>query len=244
MKTIDRKKAVPISFQLQEIFHDNIDEGLWKRGKQIPTEKELCDFYKVSLVTVRKALKQLELEGLINRFQGKGTFVKDKKVKDLILQSLTGTFAFSAKEERNFSTLMVEKGIEIPNEYITEILKLNANDRVFKLVRIRTVDNTPLYWTKVFIPEKLCLNLLDENFKTQSLYEILKLKYGLIAGSAVRTVETIIASSRAMNYLDVTPGSPINLISSVSYLQDGRPMEYSKNYFRSDLVKFEIKINT
>lgn len=243
MKTVDRKKGLPISFQLQEIFQDNIDEGIWKRGEQIPTEKNLCDLYGVSLITVRKALKQLEIEGIIERFQGKGTIVVDKKVKDLILQSLTGTFAFSKSENRNFSTIMVEKGIEKPNEDTADVLKLNTDERVFKLVRIRNVDNTPLYWTKVFIPEKLCLNLLDEDFKTQSLYEILKLKYGLVAESAVRTMDTIIASSRAMNYLGVVPGTPINRISSVSYLKDGRPMEFSKNYFRSDRVKFEIKIN-
>jgi len=243
MKTIDRSHTIPISYQLQEIFHDNIDEGVWQSGQKIPAENELCEQYGVSLITVRRALKQLEIEGLIKRFQGKGTFIEDKKVKDLILQSLTGSFAFSADGQRNFSTTLIEKGVEKPNEKIIETLQLLPGEKIYKLVRIRNVEENPLYWTKVYIPKRLCPKLLDEDFENQSLYEILKTKYGLVAVSAVRTIETVVASSRAKNYLGVMPGTPLNLVSSVSYLKDGKPMEFSKNYFRSDRVKFEVKIN-
>jgi len=243
IKNIDRNQATPISFQLQEIFHDNIDDGIWQSGEKIPTENELCEQYDVSLITVRKALKQLEIEGLIKRFQGKGTFVQDRKVKDLILQSLTGTFAFSTEGKRNFSTTLIEKNIEVPNEKTIDALQISPTEKVFKLIRIRSVEGSPLYWTKVYIPEHLCPSLLEEEFENRSLYEILKTKYGLAAESAVRTIETVIASSRAKNYLGVTPGTPLHLISSISYLRDGKPMEFSKNYFRSDRVKFEVKIN-
>lgn len=244
MKTLDRNQAIPISFQLQEIFHDHIEEGIWKSHDQIPTEKELCNQYQVSLITVRKALKQLELEGLIKRFQGKGTFVEDRKMKDLILQSLTGSFAFSEPSERNFSTVLVEKSLTSPNQNTMEVLNLNSGDRVIELVRIRNVDHVPLYWTRAFIPEKLCPDLLDENFESQSLYEILETKYKITAASAVRTMETVFASSRAQNYLGVPFGAPISLVSSISFLKDGSPIEYSKNYFRSDRVKFEVWIHS
>ena len=244
MKTIDRNKPIPISYQLQQILHDKIEEGEWRSGEQIPTENELCKQYDVSLITVRQALKQLEIQGLIKRLRGKGTFIEDKKVKDLCLQSLTGSFAFAPKGERNFSTMVVEKGVETPTEYVTEVLELNPEDRVIKLIRIRNVEEKPFFWTKFFLPEKLCPDLLDENLENQSLYEVLKLKYGLVAASASRTIETVIASSRSENYLGVMPGVPINLLTSVSYLQDGRALEYSKCYIRADRVKFEVKINS
>ncbi len=243
MKTVDRNSATPIFYQLQEIFHDNIDEGIWKSGEQIPTENELCKMYDVSLITVRKALKQLELEGLIKCFQGKGTFVEDRKVKDMILQSLTGTFAFTLPDKRNFSTTVVDFKRERPSAMVKDILQLEEDDNVFNLIRIRSVEGEPLYWTKAYLPEKLCPDLLYENLEERSLYEILKSKYGLVAVSAVRTIETQLASSRAKNYLNVVPGTPINMINSISYMEDGRPLEYSKNYFRSDRVKFEVKIN-
>jgi len=97
MNLPDRNKAIPLFYQLQEILHDKIEEGSWQANMRLPSEKELCEMYNVSQITVRKALKQLEIEGIIKRIQGKGTFVEDKKVKDLILQSLSGTFAFSEK---------------------------------------------------------------------------------------------------------------------------------------------------
>ena len=243
MKTVDRNQAVPIFFQLQRIFHDNIDEGVWKKGEQIPTENELCQKYDVSLITVRKALQQLEIEGLIKRMQGKGTFVEDKKVNDLILQSLTGTFAFSSNKKYKYSTTVVEKSILIPEEKIRDLLQLGPGEKAIRLIRIRYVDDEPFYWTKAYIPEKLCPDLLSEDLEKNSLYEIMRSKYSLVATTATRIIETLIASSKGDNYLNITPGTPINLVSSVSYLDDGSTLEYSKNYYRSDRVRFEVKID-
>jgi GntR family transcriptional regulator len=87
-------------------------------------------------------------------------------------------------------------------------LELNPEDRVIKLIRIRNVEEKPFFWTKFFLPEKLCPDLLDEDLENQSLYEVLKLKYGLVAASASRTIETVIASSRSKNYLGVMHGVP------------------------------------
>lgn len=240
MNLPDRNKAIPLFYQLQEILHDKIEEGSWQANMRLPSEKELCEMYNVSQITVRKALKQLEIEGIIKRIQGKGTFVEDKKVKDLILQSLSGTFAFS--EKGNFSTTIVEKSIEKANEQVCQALQLADGQEVTKLIRIRNVDNMPLYWTKAYIPLELCPELINEDLKKQSLYEILKDQYQLEVASAIRTIETILASSRAKNYLGVAPGTPINFVTSISFLANGEPLEYSKNYFRSDKVKFEVRI--
>lgn len=243
MKTVDRNQALPIFYQLQNIFFDNIRAGVWKPGEQIPPESELCAMYDVSLITVRKALQQLEVEGLVRRMQGRGTFVAEKKVNDLILQSMTGTFAFSPPAQTAYSTRVIEKGIELPDAIVMEKLGLRSNQKVIKLVRLRIVDGLPFYWTKAYLPERLCPGLLEEDFEKKSLYEILKSRYGLVVFSAIRAIETRIASSLGKNYLAVSPGTPINVISSVSYLKDGSALEYSKNYFRSDRVRFEVRIN-
>jgi len=236
----DRNKYIPLYYQLKEILHDKIEDESWSINMRLPSEKELCEIYKVSRITVRMALKQLEIEGRIRRDQGKGTFIEDKKAKDLILQSLTGTFAFS--EEVNFSTTVVEKNIEKANEQIYQTLKLTKRGMVTKLVRIRIVRGAPLYWTKAYIPLEICPELIHQDFEKHSLFEILKNLYALEAVSATRTIETVLASSRATNYLGVAAGTPINLVTSTSYLADGRPLEFSKNYFRSDKVIFEVKI--
>lgn len=61
----------------QKILSD-INKGYYKSGESLPKERELCEMYLVSLITVRRALKELEEHGIVTKIQGKGTIVSDK----------------------------------------------------------------------------------------------------------------------------------------------------------------------
>ena len=74
------ESPIPLYHQLLEIFYDYLNSGVWAPGEKIPTEKELTEEFKVSLITVRRALFVLEEEGRIVRKQGKGSFVSDRKM--------------------------------------------------------------------------------------------------------------------------------------------------------------------
>ena len=72
-----KRKNVPLYFQLEQILKSQIMTGELLSGDQIPTEKELAEKYNVSSITVRQAILNLVSEGLLNRKQGRGTFVTD-----------------------------------------------------------------------------------------------------------------------------------------------------------------------
>jgi len=65
----------PISDQVYNYIKGEIVEGNWKPGEKIPSENTLCKTLNVSRVSVRAAIKKLSSIGLIESFQGKGTFV-------------------------------------------------------------------------------------------------------------------------------------------------------------------------
>lgn len=68
--------STPKYEQLKQGMRDNIREGLWKRGERIPLEKTLCDVFDVSLITVKKAKRDLINEGVLTQLPGRrGTFV-------------------------------------------------------------------------------------------------------------------------------------------------------------------------
>jgi len=52
-------------------------EGVWKVGEKLPSENELCATFGVSRVTVRAAIQQLEIIGLVDTRHGGGNFVRD-----------------------------------------------------------------------------------------------------------------------------------------------------------------------
>ncbi len=73
--TIDHNKPVPLYLQLLNQLRDLILSGEWAPGSRLPSEAELQRHLKISRSTIRQALDKAELQGLIERVPGKGTFV-------------------------------------------------------------------------------------------------------------------------------------------------------------------------
>src|SRR5690348_16816348 len=72
---LDRASFVPLHAQLTNILERQILAGTWAAGAAIPSESSLCTRYQVSRITVRRALGDLESNGLLRRERGRGTFV-------------------------------------------------------------------------------------------------------------------------------------------------------------------------
>jgi GntR family transcriptional regulator of arabinose operon len=66
----------PLYSQIFEILRDRISRGEYVTDQQLPTEVELAEQYGVSRITSKRALIDLEREGLIYRRRGSGSFVK------------------------------------------------------------------------------------------------------------------------------------------------------------------------
>jgi GntR family transcriptional regulator len=239
---INKATPVPLYYQLQEILREKIDSGVWQPGEYLPSEWELCKTYDLSRITVRNALHRLEIEGYINRVRGKGSHVSQPKVRELMLQSLTGSYSDHYPQDGRLATKLLEIGLEIPPARVQQALHLNNKQQAIKIVRIRYVESEPLYWTKAYVPYEVCPALLNEDFVNHSFFEILEKKYGLVFTRSERSIYTVLATNNEINYLDLKNGAPISVVESVSYLKNGVAAEYSKTYFRADRCTFEVVI--
>lgn len=77
---INRKSGVPIYKQVKSNIVEKIRSGELKAGFKMPTERVLSDELKVSRNTVSTAYKELEKDGLLVSYQGKGTFVAEESM--------------------------------------------------------------------------------------------------------------------------------------------------------------------
>jgi DNA-binding FadR family transcriptional regulator len=66
---------------LVEAITERIQSGEYKRGDQLPTEKDLIEEFNVSRTVVREAIANLKASGLVATRQGKGAFVLDEAVR-------------------------------------------------------------------------------------------------------------------------------------------------------------------
>ncbi|MGQ7092503.1 DNA-binding transcriptional regulator FrlR, partial [Escherichia coli] len=85
MSATDRYSHQLLYATVRQRLLDDIAQGVYQAGQQIPTENELCTQYNVSRITIRKAISDLVADGVLIRWQGKGTFVQSQKVENALL---------------------------------------------------------------------------------------------------------------------------------------------------------------
>lgn len=241
-KTIDFGSPIPFYLQLSESLRDNIQNGVWQPGDQLPGEHALCDSYGLSRSVVRQALSELEDEGLIYRRRGKGAFVAEAKIVESLAQKLTG-FHQDMRERghRPVSQVLIQAVAPAPAGIARE-LDLPSGAPVVHLQRLRFVSDEPIVLVSSYLPETLCPGLEKVDFSEQSLYAYLEHTYGLHIARGRRRMEAVGASEREAGLLQVAAGAPLLKLDSVSYLEDGTPLEYYRALHRGDRSQFEIEL--
>jgi GntR family transcriptional regulator len=76
MKAANHAQPLPVYLQIAELLVRQIKAGYWHRGERLPTEAALAQTLSVAVGTLRKSLALLESQGVLERIQGSGTYVK------------------------------------------------------------------------------------------------------------------------------------------------------------------------
>jgi GntR family transcriptional regulator len=242
--TIDRKSPIPYYVQLKHALSDEIESGNWKPGDRLPSEPELCQKYGVSRTVVRQALGEMTHEGLVVREKGRGTFVTEPKIRSRsLVHSLVGFYEDMAERGYPPITDVLEQSIEPASPKLATSLEIDPMTPVIKLVRLRYVQDEPIVLVSSYLPYDLCPTLVNADLTNQSLYTFLKQEYGLSVARGRRTIDAVLATEREAELLQIEKGAPLLRLDSVSYMQDGRPLEYFNGLWRSDRSQFEVVID-
>jgi len=241
-KGIDHNSPLPYYFQLKQLLAEEIESGRWQPEQQIPSEFELCEQFGVSRTVVRQAINNLVQDGLLYRQKGKGTFVAKPKILEGLAQNLSGFYEDMVARGLKPVTKVLEQTKVKANRKVAEYLELSLGDPVIKIDRLRFVNDEPFVLVTTYLPYEICPSLLEEDLNSQSLYALLEDKYGLKIHRGRRTLEAVAADEHEAYLLKVRVGAPLMLINSVSYLADGRPIEYFHALHRGDRSKFEVAL--
>ena len=232
----------PKYFLLKRSLLEKLDNDDLAPGDLLPSERELMDQYGVSRITVRKAIDELEKDGCLYKVQGKGTFVKGgQRRQDLI--AITSCTEDVIRQGMTPSRKVLVNDIIVPDKKRRRHLHLFENDMVFRLARIYYADGVPLNHTTAYLPHKYLPGIELYDFSRDSLYNVLKDKYGVKITRAERTMEAVIADDEICRYLQVGAAIPLLFFQCVTYgiVQDKEvPIETFKCHYRSDRFKFCI----
>lgn len=229
-------KYEKIAFDIKE---DILSEK-YKPNEQLPFEKELCEKYNVSKMTVKKALDLLVNDGLIIKRRGSGTFVKDITEKEI--QRIIEKKQFSGLTTTSIGHKVTSKVLEFKiinaTKEIADILKIEEDEFIYFVHRVRYVDDKAVVIEKTYIPLNLIPEMKLADVK-KSIYGYIKDKLGLNIQSAHSTVRAMKSDELDRKYLNLEKDEPILEVERVAYLDNGKVFEYSFSRHRYD--KFEFK---
>lgn len=234
---IDRKNPLPLYAQVRRGLESRLAAGEWRPGDRIPGEPELCKEYGVSRPVIRQALQELAMEGAIVRRKGLGTFVAEPKVVSRsLVHSLVGFYQDMERMGLATETRVLEQILLPAGDKVGARLKTDALTPVVKITRVRSVGGHPVVLVSSYLPYALCQSLIHADLRHQSLYAFLEQEVGLRIAAGRREIEAVLASEEEGRLLEVERGAPLLRLESVSYLEDGRPMEYFNGVFLSRFV--------
>lgn len=239
---IKHNVPVPYYFQLSTHIEEKIKSGQWKPGQTLPSEQQLCDILGISRTAVRQAMSDLDRRGLITKQNGKRSTVALPKYEGGLMQNLRGFYEDATARGQKPSTRVLDFRIMPAAAEVAQALLLAEFEPVVMLNRLRFLDGEPEVVVVTYLPSRKVPDILSEDFSTQSLYEVLARKYGLVITQGFRTIEAIALERAGARLLGVRAGSPAILLKSIGLLEDGTPLEYFVARHRGDRSKFQVRL--
>ncbi|MFA9556599.1 GntR family transcriptional regulator [Evansella sp. AB-rgal1] len=234
---INKNSPIPIYYQLEELIRNNIENGIFREGDLVPSERTLSEEYGISRMTIRQALTNLVKEGLLVREKGKGTFVAKKKLE----QPLMNLTSFSEDMKgRGLEPSTILIGFEEVQLSATECKELNIDVKSisYRVKRLRLADGIPMAYEELVSPKSLLGEVNETMFLQKSFYNHIEEKLKLRIDSAKQTLEPAISNEIESNLLHIKIGSPVLLMRRIGFLADGTPFELVKSVYRGDRYKF------
>jgi GntR family transcriptional regulator len=230
---------IPKYYRLKQELREEISQ--LDPGAAIATERVLSSRFAVSRTTVRQALQELAIEGLLQRFQGRGTFVAPAKLtQTLQLTSYTEDTAATGRRptSRLLDVAVVPASVDVAAE-----LDLSTNAKVQRVERLRLADEEPMAVEAVYLDAERFGAIGDAIDRGTSLYAVLEEKYGVTLAHATETIEAVLASPAEASLLETGSGLPLLLLTRTSWDQQGRPVEYVRSLYRGDRYRFVANLS-
>lgn len=201
----------------------------WRPGEAIPTEQALASSYDVAVGTVRKAVDLLVAEGLLERFQGRGTFVRRASFDS----SLFRFFRFQTRQgERRIpeSRILRREVVDAPSA-VAAILQISNSARVIQMSRLRLIDGVPMLAEEIWLPyvRFAAFAQMDLNDVGDLLYPVYEAQCNQVVASATETLTVEAIGPLHARLLHIEPGTPAVVIERLAYGYDRQPLEWRRS---------------
>ena len=238
---LDRTSSIPLHSQLKAAVERRIDSGQWAPEARVPSERELCEQFGVSRITVRQALHQLVVDRRLVRVHGRGTYVASTPVNMELLPLMGFSEDMAARSQKPGASVLRFETM-VPSMAVSQALHLTMGEEVFVLERLRLANSRPMTLETAYLPEKLCRSIGGLGMEDASLYRTLGERCGIQPWRALQQWQAVACPPEAARLLGIRSGSPVLQIHRTTFDTEGRVFEYVESFVRGDRYVFQAEL--
>ncbi|MBB2910130.1 GntR family transcriptional regulator [Streptosporangium becharense] len=239
---LNRDGAEPLWMQMMRALRTQIESGELGPDQPLPSEADLSDMFGVSRTVVREALRELVQQKLIYKVKGRGAFVSPRKTEVRFIGSMSGSADDLRESGRRVTTQTIGQSLGEADEREAALLRIPQGEQVVRLRRLRRVDGRPWLLVDTALPARLVPGLERAVLENQSLYDVLRRRYGIEPAAADRWIEAVFPDPEDAELLEVSASTPLLGIESVAWTGDNTRFEAYYALHRSDQTRFYVGI--
>ncbi len=240
---LDKRSNVPLYAQLKELLADRMDQGVWQKGQQIPSELALCEELDLSRPTVRQAIAELVSEGRLVIQKGRGTYVSAEPDR-IELRGYTA-FYFSILSARSISDLPIESIEQIvATPEIERVFQSPAGDpkaQFWKISYLLDMDHSPYADVTVTIPVLMFPDLGPDIKAGKRMVDITANKYAFLPQKAQGSLLVRPSSVDEAKRLELSRGTPVLVHTAKLISRSGGVCEWVNAVLRPDMVDLGLE---
>ena len=223
--------GLPAYRRIQDAIRRKIEQGKLKPGEVVDSERELAKMHRVSLMTARHALAELQREGLVERHRGSGTFVAPPKIEFNKLTSFTEEMSSRSMPA---NSRVLHASVIHGEHDIAARLALPAGSRLVFLERLREAGDEPFALESSYLSAAIYGSIARAQLDRGSLFTALERDYNTKLAYADEDIDATAADPKTAELLGVPRGAPLLRIRQTIFSAPGTAVLYVLGLYRSD----------
>ena len=230
----------PLYRQVYDIVVRRVAQGFWRPGEALPSEQNLARELGVSQGTMRKVLNALTAEKVLERRQGKGTFIAEHTQERTQFRFFRLARAGGKRLTPTFGSETVR--VRAARTAERERLDLAREARVVEITRTRLIDGVPAIRELILLPAEVFPGIEKQVPLANSLYTLYQSRFGINIVTTHEELSAQLATAEDQRQLGVEAGSPLLVIDRVAVSLPDRKVEWRVSRIRSDDIIYAVTL--